>query len=110
MSRHRYDGQESTYTFMQGLRNQPGLLDEIAAGIGELARQAEQDQPVHAAIAQEMAAAAKEVSAVARDADEWYAMCKTDEKNRRDAERVESPRKSARVERNADVGTAIRDM
>ncbi len=109
MAKHGIDSQESTYRYIQSLKQQPDILAEIKAGLTELARQADQDQPVGSALAREIEAAAAAVGAVHRQSEDWFGMCRTDPRNRRDQERVEDPRKSGRVERNADVGAAIRD-
>jgi hypothetical protein len=107
---HGYSDQQSTYSYMNSLKQQPDILDQVKSGLGELARQADQDQPVGRALADEIQRAADEVSAVYQESLAWYGMCRTDARNRRDGDRVTHPRKSARVERNADAGAAIRDV
>lgn len=110
MGQHGYDDQQSTYNFMQALRQQPALLAEVKAGLTELSKQADQDQPVEGALAREIEQVAQMVAGIHSDSETWYGMCRTDARNRRDGDRVDEPRKSPAVESRADVGAAVRDM
>ncbi len=108
MGSHGYDDQESTYRFGQRLRTQPDMLAQFGADLGELARQAGEDYPATGVLVDEIQAVADLVNGCAQEAAGWHASFRAGQ--RRDVERVEQPRKSARVEGTADVGRAMRDM
>jgi hypothetical protein len=109
-AKHARDDQESTYDYMEGLKQQPEILDEIKRGLQLLAAQADLDQPVAAAITREIERVAAEVASVAEDSASWYGLCMADSRNRRDKNRQDDPRKGIRQEANANVGKVIRDL
>ncbi len=110
MAEGRHHEGDSTYRFQQRLKQESANLREVREGLGLLAQQARQDHPVEAALSAEIERAYAEVAAIEQDAEGWHALAVSDERGRRDRDRVEQPRKGPRQEANADVSRAIRTV
>ncbi len=108
--RHSVDDSESTYSFAQRLRRQPQVFEEFAAGLQILARQADMDHPVEAAVSNEINDAAARVTRVYHDSVTWFGLATGDTRGRRDQDRYHQPRKGPRQETNADVDKAVRTV
>lgn len=105
--RHTEDA--SLYRWGQALQHTPGAIEELAVAMEELARQAEDEQPVAGSVSQSIRDVAIMLRRAAEEAGGWHAGFRRD--NEADIERTENPRKgSAHIEARADVGRAMRDQ